>query len=400
MKLAEYVERVEPSPTMAITAKAKSMIRDGIDVIPMSAGEPDFDTPQHIKDAGIQAIQQGFTKYTSPPSGIVELKAAICDTYRRDNGLEYGLDEVIVNCGAKHTIYLAVASLLNPGDELVVPTPYWVTFTEQPKLVGATPRIVETGEESGLKLTAEEFRQAITPKTRMLILNSPSNPSGAVYSRKELTALAEVAVEHGIFVVSDEIYQKLIYDGVEHVSIASLGDEIKELSIVVNGLSKTYAMTGWRIGFAGASGEVIAAMDKVQSQTVSHPSSMSQKAAIAALTGPQDAVEAMRSEYDGRRKYIVERLNGIESVSCALPQGAFYVYPDISAYFGATAPGGALIDTPAALCDYLLDEGRVACVPGEGFGTREHLRISYATSMPMIEGAMDRIEEALGKLAK
>ena len=264
MKIAEYVDRVEPSPTMAITAKAKAMIRDGVDVIPMSAGEPDFDTPQHIKDAAITAIEDGFTKYTSPPSGIVELKEAICEAFRRDNGLAYGVDEVIVNVGAKHSIFLALAALLDPGDEVIVPTPYWVTFTEQPKLVGASAKVVETRPENGLKMTAEEFRRAITPRTRMLILNSPSNPSGAVYSRSELEGLAEVAVDRGIFVVADEIYQKLIYDDVEHVSIASLSDEMKSLSIVVNGLSKTYAMTGWRVGFAGAAREVISAMDKVQ----------------------------------------------------------------------------------------------------------------------------------------
>ena len=398
MKIAEYVDRVEPSPTMAITAKAKAMIRDGVDVIPMSAGEPDFDTPQHIKDAAITAIEDGFTKYTSPPSGIVELKEAICEAFRRDNGLAYGVDEVIVNVGAKHSIFLALAALLDPGDEVIVPTPYWVTFTEQPKLVGASAKVVETRPENGLKMTAEEFRRAITPRTRMLILNSPSNPSGAVYSRSELEGLAEVAVDRGIFVAADEIYQKLIYDDVEHVSIASLSDEMKSLSIVVNGLSKTYAMTGWRVGFAGAAREVISAMDKVQSQTVSHTTSMSQKAAIAALTGPQESVEEMRLAYDARRQYVVNRLNSIGPVDCPMPQGAFYVYPDISAYFGSRPADGTSIESPADLCDYLLETGRVACVPGEGFGTKHHLRISYATSMEAIENALDRVEDALSKL--
>ena len=398
MKIAEYVDRVEPSPTMAITAKAKAMIRDGVDVIPMSAGEPDFDTPQHIKDAAITAIEDGFTKYTSPPSGILELKEAICEAFQRDNGLAYGVDEVIVNVGAKHSIFLALAALLDPGDEVIVPTPYWVTFTEQPKLVGASAKVVETRPENGLKMTADEFRQAITPKTRMLILNSPSNPSGAVYNRAELESLAEVAVDRGIFVVADEIYQKLIYDGVEHVSIASLSDEMKSLSIVVNGLSKTYAMTGWRVGFAGAAREVISAMDKVQSQTVSHTTSMSQKAAIAALTGPQESVEEMRLAYDARRQYVVNRLNSIGPVDCPMPQGAFYVYPDISAYFGSRTADGTSIESPADLCDYLLETGRVACVPGEGFGTKHHLRISYATSMEAIENALNRVEDALSRL--
>ena len=398
MKIADYVNRVEPSPTMAITAKAKALIRDGVDVIPMSAGEPDFDTPQHIKDAAIAAIQGGFTKYISPPSGIVELKEAIGETFRRDNALDYGIDEVVVSNGAKHSIYLAVSALVNPGDEVIVPTPYWVTFTEQPKLVGGGSVVVETKPENGLKMTADEFRSAITPKTRMLILNTPSNPSGAVYSRQELTDLAEVAVEHGVFVVADEIYQKLIYDDAEHVSIASLGEEIKKLCIVITGLSKTYAMTGWRIGWAGAEREIIAAMDKVQSQTVSHTTSMSQKAAVAALIGPQDSVEQMRVEYDSRRRYVVECLNGMDVVSCPLPQGAFYVYPDISASFGSKSPDGDCIETPAALCNYLLETAHVACVPGEGFGTDRHLRISYAVSMEAITTALGRVKEALARL--
>ena len=400
MSLSQYIQRVEPSPTMAISAKAAAMRREGIDVIALSAGEPDFDTPQNIKDAAIRAIEEGFTKYTTPASGIVELKEAVCRKFRQDNGLDYAIDEVIVNNGAKHSLYLAVAAVLNPGDEMIIPTPYWVTFTEQPKLVGGNPVVVETRAENGLKMTAEEFRQAITPRTRMVLLNSPSNPSGALYSKEELQPLAEVAVEHGIYVLSDEIYEKLIYDDGSHIPIASLGEEMKKLAIVVNGASKTYAMTGWRIGYAAATREVIAAMDKAQSQTVSHPSSISQKAALEALTGPQGAVEEMRREYDVRRRYMVDRLNRLEGVSCPLPLGAFYAYPDMSWYFGARSSQGSVIGDSIGLCDYLLDEGRVACVPGLGFGTREHIRLSYATSMENIERAMDRVEEALGKLAR
>ena len=399
MAISEYIQRVQPSATMAISAKAAAMRREGIDVIALSAGEPDFDTPQHIKDAAVVALEEGFTKYTTPASGIVELKEAVCAKLRHDNGLEYGIDEVIVNNGAKHSLYLAVAAVLNPGDELIIPTPYWVTFTEQPKLVGASPAIVETTAASGLKLTADQLGQAITPRSRMVLLNTPSNPSGAAYSRDELKALAEVIVERDLYVLCDEIYEKLVYDGTEHVSMASLGDEIKARTIVVNGVSKTYAMTGWRIGYAGGPRDVIAAMDKAQSQTVSHPSSISQKAAVAALTGPQEAVEQMRLEYDKRRRYMVERLNALEGVSCALPLGAFYAYPDMSHYFGARAPGGdGTIGDSLGLCSYLLEEGRVACVPGAGFGTREHIRLSYATSMANIETAMDRLEEVLGRL--
>ena len=403
MPLSQFIERVQPSATMAISAKAAAMKREGIDVIPLSAGEPDFDTPEHIKAAGIRAIEEGFTKYTSPPSGIVELKEAVCRKFREDNGLDYSTDEVIVNCGAKHSLYLAVAAVLNPGDEMIVPTPYWVTFTEQPKLVGADSAVVRTRREDGLKLTPDALRAAITPRSRMLLLNSPSNPSGCVYTREELEQLAAVAVEHGIYVLSDEIYEKLVYDGAEHVSIASLGEEIKRLAIVVNGASKAYAMTGWRIGYAAAGAQVVAAMDKAQSQTVSHPTSMSQKAALEALTGPQEMVETMRREYDRRRRYITSRLNGLDGVECPMPLGAFYVYPDMSSYFGSRCEGPqgpGRIEDCTSLCEYLLEAGKVACVPGAGFGTGEHIRLSYATSMEKIAAAMDRIEAALSLLRR
>ncbi|MCH2659270.1 pyridoxal phosphate-dependent aminotransferase [bacterium] len=393
MPLSHNVQRVQPSVTMQISAKAAAMRADGIDVVTLSAGEPDFDTPQNIKDAGIRAIAEGFTKYTTPGSGIVELKEAICRKFARDNNLEYTTDEVIVNNGAKHSLFLAVAALMNPGDEAIIPTPYWVTYSEQPRLVGGEPIIVETRPENGLKLTAAEFRAAITPQTRMLFLCSPSNPSGAVYSRDELAALAEVAVEYGIYVLSDEIYEKLVYDGAVHHSIAALNPEIKALSIVVNGVSKAYSMTGWRIGYTGASAEIIGGMNKVQSQEVSHPSSMSQKAAVEALDGPQQSVEEMRQAFDERRRYMVERLNAIAGIECALPQGAFYAYPDVTAYYGDRCADSV------ALCEYLLAEGLVACVPGAGFGTREHIRLSYATSMELIAKAMDRVEKALGELA-
>ena len=393
MPLSHNVQRVQPSVTMQISAKAAAMRADGIDVVTLSAGEPDFDTPQNIKDAGIRAIAEGFTKYTTPGSGIVELKEAICRKFARDNNLEYTTDEVIVNNGAKHSLFLAVAALMNPGDEAIIPTPYWVTYSEQPRLVGGEPIIVETRPENGLKLTAAEFRAAITPQTRMLFLCSPSNPSGAVYSRDELAALAEVAVEYGIYVLSDEIYEKLVYDGAEHHSIAALNPEIKALSIVVNGVSKAYSMTGWRIGYTGASAEIIGGMNKVQSQEVSHPSSMSQKAAVEALDGPQQSVEEMRQAFDERRRYMVERLNAIAGIECALPQGAFYAYPDVTAYYGDRCADSV------ALCEYLLAEGLVACVPGAGFGTREHIRLSYASSMELIAKAMDRVEKALGELA-
>ncbi|MFH1568313.1 MAG: pyridoxal phosphate-dependent aminotransferase [Gemmatimonadota bacterium] len=398
MAVSKYIQRVAPSATMAISAKAAAMRREGIDVIALSAGEPDFDTPRHIKDAAVRALEAGFTKYTTPASGILELKEAVCRKFRQDNGLEYRPEEVIVSNGAKHSLSLAVAAVMDPGDELIIPTPYWVTFTEQPKLVGGNPVIVETGADTGLKLTPEQLRQAITPRTRMVLINSPSNPSGAVYSRAELQALAEVVVERGIYVLCDEIYEKLVYDGTAHVSMGSLGEEVKARTIVVNGVSKTYAMTGWRIGYAGGPRDVIAAMDKVQSQTISHPSSISQKAAVAALEGPQEEVEVMRQEYDRRRRYMVGRLNQLPGVSCTLPLGAFYAYPDMSHYYGAEDGGGRRITDSVSLCEYLLEHGRVACVPGAGFGTAAHIRLSYATSMANVEKAMDRVEAALGTL--
>ncbi len=397
MTLSHNVQRVQPSVTMQISARAAALKREGIDVVALSAGEPDFDTPDNIKKVAISAIENGFTKYTTPSSGIIELKEAICAKFKRDNGLEYTPDTVTVNSGAKHSLFLAVAALLNPGDEVVIPTPYWVTYSEQPRLVGAEPVIVETRPENGLKLTADEFRAAITPNTRMLFLCSPSNPSGAVYTREELQALAEVAVQHGIFVLSDEIYEKLVYDGIEHVSIAALGEDIKDLTIVVNGVSKAYAMTGWRIGYAGASAEIINGMNKVQMQEVSHPSSISQKAAVEALDGPQESIEEMRIAFDQRRRYMVDRLNAMANVQCTLPQGAFYAYPDVSKLYGSKSGQRDITDS-VTLCEYLLEEGRVACVPGAGFGTQEHIRLSYATSMELIEQAMDRIDDALKKI--
>jgi len=397
MQISRHVQRVQPSATMAISAKAAALRRQGVDVVALSAGEPDFDTPRHIKDAAIRAIEEGFTKYTMPSSGIVELKEAICRKFAADNGLQYSVDEVIVNNGAKHCLFLAVMALVNPGDEVIIPAPYWVTYVEQPRLVGGEPVIVPTSPASGLKLTPEELRRAITPRTRLLYLNTPANPSGMVYSREELAALAEVAVEHGVWVLSDEVYEKLVYDGAEHVSIASLGPEIRARTVVVNGVSKAYAMTGWRIGYAAGPAPVIAAMNKVQNHEVSHPASISQKAAVAALGGPQESIGQMRQAFDARRRYMVARLNALDGVSCRLPQGAFYAYPDVSALYGRRAGARAIADS-VSLCEYLLDEAQVACVPGVGFGTQAHIRLSYATSMANIERAMDRIEAAVGRL--
>ena len=392
------VKLMRESITMSIAARAAAMKREGIDLVALAAGEPDFDTPANIKAAGIRAIEEGFTKYDSPGSGILPLKQAIARKLKEDNGLGYGTQQITVNNGAKNTIFVALLSMLNPDDEVIVPTPYWVSYVEQPKVVGAIPRVVETRAENGLKLTPEELRQAITPRTKLLFLCSPSNPSGAVYSREELSALAAVLVEHGIYVISDEIYEKLVYDGAEHHSIASISDDMKELTIVVNGLSKSHAMTGWRVGYAAAAQPIIAGMNKVQSQELTQISSISQRAAVEALNGPQTFLAEMLQAFDERRRYVVGRLNDMPDVDCPTPEGAFYVYPDLSGYFGRSS-GDRKVDDSMSLCEYLLEEGRIACVPGAGFGTREHIRISYATSIETLAEGMDRLAEALGRLS-
>ena len=392
------VQQMQESITMSITARAAAMKREGVDVIALSAGEPDFDTPANIKAAGIRAIEKGFTKYDSPGSGILSLKEAIVRKLKDDNGLDYSPQQITVNNGAKNTIFVALVSMLNSDDEVIVPTPYWVSYVEQPKVVGAVPKVVETRAENGLKLTPRELRQAITPSTKLLFLCSPSNPSGAVYSQEELRCLADVLVEHGIYVISDEIYEKLVYDEARHHSIASIGEDIKELTLVVNGLSKSHAMTGWRMGYAAAAAPIIAGMNKVQSQELTQISSITQRAAVEALTGPQDFLGEMLSAFDERRKFVVGRLNKIPGVICPMPKGAFYVYPDLSAYFGRSKGDWEVSDS-MSLCEYLLEEGRIACVPGAGFGTREHIRISYATSMEALTTGMDRLGSALLQLS-
>ncbi len=397
MALSHNVQRVQESITMQISAKAAQLKREGVDVITLSAGEPDFDTPQNIKNAAIRAIEQGFTKYTTPSSGIIELKEAICRKFLSENNLNYEIEQVTVNNGAKHSLFLAVAALVNRGDEVIIPTPYWVTYSEQPRLVGGHPIIVRTQPENGLKITPEEFQAAITSRTRMLFLCSPSNPSGAIYTKSELEDLAQIAVKNNVYVLSDEIYEKLLYDGAEHHSIASIDEEIKKLTIVVNGVSKAYAMTGWRIGYAGGDAEVIHGMNKIQMQEVSHPSSISQKAAVEALDGPQESIEEMRKAFDQRRRYMVDRLNSIEGICCSMPKGAFYAYPDVSAFYGKKI-GTQYIRDSVDVCNFLLEKGRVACVPGVGFGTEEHIRLSYATSMDLIENAMERIQFACEEL--
>jgi len=398
MLISKNVAEVKPSITMAVSAKAKAMKADGIDVIALSAGEPDFNTPDHICDAGISAIKNGFTHYT-PASGIIELKKAVCEKFKRDNGLKYDTSQVIINCGAKHSVFLGVFALTSPGDEVIIPSPYWVSYYDMVKLAGGKPVVIEGKSENNLKITPEQLKNTITNNTKLLIFNSPSNPSGMIYSKEEMKSLAKVIVEYGIYVLSDEIYEKLIYDGKKHFSIASFSDEMFKQTITVNGVSKTYSMTGWRIGYAAGAEEIITAMGTVQSQETSNPCSISQKAALAALTGSHDFLEQWVDKFSKRRLYIIDRLNSMDGVSCITPEGAFYVFPDVSSFYGKSY-NGTVIDGSVAFCEYMLNEQHIALVPGAGFGADAHVRISYAVSMENIEKAMDRFENGLEGLNK
>ncbi|MDH7499154.1 MAG: pyridoxal phosphate-dependent aminotransferase [candidate division NC10 bacterium] len=397
MSLSARAKNISPSPTLAITAKAKQMKAQGIDVISFGAGEPDFDTPDHIKAAAIRAIQEGFTKYT-PSGGIDELKDAVVKKLKRDNHLEYEKSEVVISCGAKHSLFNLAEVLFEEGDEVIIPAPYWVTYPEQVKLAGAKPVFVQTPESEGFALSRPLLEAAITPRTKAVILNSPGNPTGAVYNRQLLQGIADLAGRSGIYVISDECYEALTYDGEEHVSIASLGKEIRALTVVVNACSKPYSMTGWRIGYAAGPREIIKAMDDLQSQSTSNPTSIAQKAAVEALLGPQDAVAKMRSEFDRRRRTMVDRLNAMPGVTCTLPKGAFYAFPNFSPYYGRKWERGE-IHGSSDLATYLLEDAQVAVVPGLDFGSDSHIRLSYATSMANIEKGLERIANSLAKLA-
>lgn len=397
MSVSKCVSRIEQSITLAITAKAKAMKAEGIDVIGMSAGEPDFDTPDNIKQAAIKAINDGITKYT-PAAGLPALRKAVAEKFEKDNGLSYKPEEIIVSCGAKHSVFVAIMALVDEGDEVIIPTPYWVSYPEMVKVPGGKPVIVETLPENEFKLTAEQLREAVTPRTKALIMNSPSNPSGMVYTRDELLALVEVLRELEIYTISDEIYEKILYDGAEHYSIASLDPKVFSRTITINGVSKSYSMTGWRIGYAGGPLEVIKAMGKLQSQETSNPCSISQMATIEALTGPQDSVGIMVKAFDERRTCLVEGLNSMEGVTCVKPKGAFYAFPDFSAHYGKSA-NGKVINGSVDLSSYLLEEMKVGVVPGAGFGADAHMRISYATSMDAIKKALARIEEGVKALS-
>jgi aspartate aminotransferase len=386
-RLAERLKKIHPSSTLAITSKARKLRSEGKDIVSFAAGEPDFDTPDFVKDAGIAAIKAGFTKYT-PTTGIPELKKLICQKFKKDNSLEYAPDQIIVSNGAKHSIYNALMVLLNQHDEVLIPVPYWVSYPEMVRLCQGSPRFVKTRPADNFKITLKDLRKHISPKTKVLILNSPSNPAGAVYDRSELQEIANLCVEKNIFVISDEIYEKIIFDGRKHESIAGFNKNIYDLAITVNGLSKSYSMTGWRIGYLGAPHDVAAAISNLQDHSTSNPNSIAQKAAVAALSAPEDFTVGLCLEFQKRRDYLAERLKNISKLSFKFPQGAFYIFCDIS---------GTGLDS-ASFSGRLLEEEYVSVIPGSAFGMDDFIRISFATSMEELKKGMDRIERWVSSL--
>ncbi len=396
--LSERAKKIKPSPTLAIDSRAKAMKAAGVDVISFGVGEPDFDTPDYIKEAAARAMRDGFTKYTAV-GGIDALKDVVIDKFRADNGLDYRREEIIVSSGAKHSLYNIAQAIYGPGDEVIIPSPYWVSYPDQVILNDAVPVFVKTFAADSFMVRPEALRQAITPKTKALILNSPSNPTGLAYDRKALEGIAELALRHKFYIISDEIYEKLVYDGTEHISIASLGKEVRDLTIVVNGLSKSHAMTGWRIGYTAGPAAIIKAMTNIQSQSTSNPNSIAQKAAVAALSGPQDFIVTMRAEFDRRRRYLVDALNEIEGISCLMPTGAFYAFPNASKLYGRKA-GDRIIASSEDLALYLLEDAKVALVHGSAFGDDEYIRLSYATSLEDIKRGVERIKGAVAALGR
>ena len=394
--LAKRVNAIKASATGVIHEKAIGMRARGMDVISLAVGEPDFDTPQNIKIAAVAAIESGFTKYTAV-AGIEELKEAIAEKLHSDNGLTYKPSQISVACGAKHALYNIAQVLWDKGDEVIIPAPYWVSYTDQVILTGATPVIFDTSKFENFAISRDELKALITPRTRAILINSPNNPTGKVYHRSELEIIARLAVENDLLIISDEIYEKILYDDTEFASIAALSDEVQQRTITVNGVSKAYAMTGWRIGYAAGPEKIIQAMNKIQGQATSSTNSIAQKASIAALSGPQTQIDNMRREYQKRRDYIVNELNAIEGIDCSVPSGAFYVYPNVSKLYGFKYGDQAITDS-AGFCGYILDETQVALVPGLAFGTDDFVRISYATSMENIKTGMGRIKRALEKL--
>jgi aspartate aminotransferase len=398
MKFAQRIQNIQPSMTLAISAKAQALREQGIDVIGFGAGEPDFATPENIKQAGINAIQNDDTHYTLV-SGTNALKDAIIEKFDRDNGLTYDRKQIVVSCGAKHSFYNLAQVLWDAGDEVIIPAPYWVSYPDMVVLANATPVIVNTDQSSGFKITAEQLQKAITPNTRALVLNSPSNPTGSAYTKAELEALAEVILKNKLLVISDEIYEKIIFDGFEHFSIASLSKELKQNTVVINGASKCFAMTGWRIGYLAANADIVSAISKLQGQSTSNPTSIAQAACVEALIGEKTPGEINRmvTEFKKRRGVLMDRYIKIEGVSCYKPVGSFYTFPDFSGVFGKQW-NGKTIQGSLDVAEFLIEEAKVALVPGIAFGADNNLRLSFATSMANVKEGMDRIESALKSL--
>lgn len=397
MKLSARANRIQPSATLAITAKEKALKAQGVDVVGFGAGEPDFDSPDYVKEAAVEAIKKGYTKYT-PVGGIDQLKDAIIERMKQDYGFGYEKAELVVSCGAKHTLFNLTQAIIESGDEVIIPAPYWVSYPEQVTFAEGTPVILETREEDGFRIDPDELKKLITTKTKALVLNYPSNPTGVTYSEAELRAIVDVAMAAGLTIISDEIYDKIIYDGAKHTPVASLGEDVKKATILVNGASKTYSMTGWRIGFAAGDKDVIKAMANIQGQSTSNPTSIAQWAAVSAYASPQDLITQRTAEFEKRKDYIVDRLNSIPGIKCVSPKGAFYAFPNVSACYGKSFNGKA-IGSSLDFTGFLLDEAKVAVVPGDSFGADSNVRISFATSMENIVKGMDRIEEAVAKLA-
>ncbi len=397
-QLSNKALNITPSITLAITAKLNQMIEDGMIVYGFGAGEPDFDTPEYINKGAIEAISKGLTRYTAA-QGTIELRKAICSKLKRDNNLDYKPSQIIASSGAKHSLSNAFAAILNLGDEVIVPVPYWVSYTEIIKLNDGIPVLVNTKKENNFKMKKEELLNAITKKTKVILLNTPNNPTGSIYSREELQDIADIAVEKNLLVVSDEIYEKLVYDGKQHVSIAELGEDIKERTILINGMSKAYAMTGWRLGYTAANEKITKAMSSIQSHAVSHPNSITQYASTVALNGPQENVLNMVMEFEKRRNYMYERLSSMPGLNCIKPEGAFYVYVDISEYIGKNLCD-IKIHTSMDFSYILLEKANIAVIPGSAFGTDNFIRLSYATSMETIVSGLDKLEEFLQKNLK
>jgi aspartate aminotransferase len=398
MKPSAALGRIQPSATLAMTSRVFELKRQGIDVIGLGAGEPDFDTPEHVKEAGIQAIRDGKTKYTNV-DGTPELKQAIVAKFARDNNLTYALDQVTVNVGGKHTLFNAIVATVEAGDEVIVPAPYWVSYPDVVQFAGGTPVFVAAGAAQGYKLLPEQLEAAITPRTKWVILNSPSNPTGAAYSEAELKALGEVLARYpDVWIFADDMYEHIVYDGFKFRTIAEVCPELYDRTLTVNGCSKAYAMTGWRIGFAAGAPWLIKAIAKLQSQSTSNPCSIAQAAAVAALTGPQEFLKERAAAFQSRRDLVVSMLNQATGIHCPRPEGAFYVYPDVSGLIGKTTPGGKTIATDEDLITYFLDDARVAAVHGAAFGFSPAMRISYATSEAALREACERIQTAAAAL--